>query len=177
MKKIILFSLIAIAAIISSCKSPMVYSNRTARTTTMPIDTWSSMTTADLQVSPDKVRLTLDAPSEEIVMSDEQLKDNAIGELLDKYNADVLVNPLFKYDYKDGRLVSVTVSGYPAKHTNFRNISYEERTQYRIEMEKAGNAPQIVINGGEIKNEVAAPQPAPAPAPAPATQTNNKNKK
>ena len=48
-----------------------------------------------------------------------------------------------------------------------------------IEKAKAQNAPQIVINGGEIKNEVAAPAPAPAPvAPAPApAQNKSKSKK
>ena len=166
MKKTILFAMIALGALVSSCKSPMMYSNRTGRSVTMPVETWGSWTTADLQVSPEKVRITVSAPSEDIAMSAEVLKENAIGELLEKHNADVLVNPLYKFDYVDGRLVSLTVSGYPAKHTNFRNISFEEQSQYIIEKEKAKNSPQIVINGGEIKNEVAAPAPAPAPAPA-----------
>jgi hypothetical protein len=73
---------------------------------------------------------------------------------LEKSNADVLVNPLFKLDYRNGRLESITVSGYPAKHRNFRTISYEEQTKYLIDKSKAENVPQVVINGGEIINEV-----------------------
>ena len=107
------------------------------------------------------------------------MRENAIGELLEKNNADILVNPLYTTEYVDGRISRVTVSGYPARHTNFRNISFEEQSNYMIEKAKAQNAPQIVINGGEIKNEVAAPAPAPAPvAPAPApAQNKSKSKK
>lgn len=175
MKKTILFTFIALGAIMTSCKSPMQYSTRTARTETMPVETWSSWTTADLEVAEQKVRITIQAPADNsFAVSEKQLKENAIGELLEKYNADILVNPLFKCDYQDGKLVSVTVSGYPAKHKNFRTITFEEQSQFMIEKEKATNSPQIVINGGEIKNEVAAPCPGPAPAQA---DPKNKAKK
>ena len=87
MKKTFLFAMIALGALVTSCKSPMMYSNRTGRSVTMPVETWGSWTTADLQVSSEKVRITVSAPSEDIMMSEEQLKENAIGELLEKHNA------------------------------------------------------------------------------------------
>lgn len=166
MKKSILFSILALGAMLSSCKSPLVYSTRTARTETIPTSTWSTWTTADLKVDENRVSMTVEAPKDKkLFISEEQLKENAIGAILEKYSADVLINPLYKTDYKDGVIESVTVSGYPAKHTNFRNITFEEQTKYLIEKEKAVNAPQIMINGGEIINEVAAPAPAPQPEP------------
>lgn len=179
MKKIILFAVIALGACLSSCKSPVsMYSTRTARSEVMPIQTWNAWTTADLEVSDIKVRLTVEAPlNDNLMINETQLRENAIGELLEKYNADVLINPLFKTDYRDGRLSSVTVSGYPARHRNFRTISFEEQTKYMVEKEKAVNVPQVVINGGEIVNNVApAPAPSPAPADKPAPNTNNKKK-
>ncbi len=156
MKKSILFTFVAVGLCLSACKAPStVYSTRTARSQEMPVETWSSWTTADLDVSDQRVKLTIAIPQDpSIIVSEAQYKENAIGELLEKSNADVLVNPMFKMDYRNGRLESITVSGYPAKHRNFRTISFEEQTQYLIDKAKAVNAPQIVINGGEIINEV-----------------------
>ena len=180
MNKTLFLAIVACGAILTSCKSPMVTTSRTAETMKMPVETWAQWTTSDLEVSPIKVRLTVEAPkNEKVVISEAQMRENAIGELLEKNNADILVNPLYTTEYVDGRIARVTVSGYPARHTNFRNISFEEQSNYMIEKAKAQNAPQIVINGGEIKNEVAAPAPAPAPvAPAPApAQNKSKSKK
>jgi len=156
MKKSILFTFVAVGLCLSACKAPStVYSTRTARSQEMPVETWSSWTTADLEVSDQRVKLTLPIPQDpSILVSEAQYKENAIGELLEKHNADVLINPMFKMDYRNGRLESITVSGYPAKHRNFRTISYEEQTKYLIDKSKAENVPQIVINGGEIINEV-----------------------
>ncbi len=156
MKKIFLFTVIALGACLSACKAPSsMYSTRTARTQEMPVETWSSWTTADLEVSDQRVKLTVAVPqNDNMMVSVEQYKENAVGELLEKSNADVLVNPLFKLDYRNGRLESITVSGYPAKHRNFRTISYEEQTKYLIDKSKSENVPQVVINGGEIINEV-----------------------
>lgn len=175
MKKIILYAALFVGACLSSCKSPvMVSSTRTARSEVMPVQTWTAWTTADLEVSDTKVRYTYDVPvNDNMAISEAQLKDNAIGELLDKNNADVLINPLFKTEMRNGRIVSVTVSGYPAKHRNFRSISFEEQTRYLVEKEKAVNVPQVVINGGEIVNNVTPHAEAPAPAPS----TDNKKKK
>ena len=156
MKKSILFTFVAVGLCLSACKAPStVYSTRTARSQEMPVETWSSWTTADLEVSDQRVKLTLPIPQDpSILVSEAQYKENAIGELLEKHNADVLINPMFKMEYRNGRLESITVSGYPAKHRNFRTISYEEQTKYLIDKSKAENVPQIVINGGEIINEV-----------------------
>lgn len=151
--------------------------NRTAETVKMPIEMWTQWTTSDLQVFPDKVSLTIEAPKDKkMMMSEAALRENAVGELLEKYNADILVNPLYTTTFVDGKLARITVSGYPAKHANFRTISFEEQTNYLIEKEKASNSPQIVINGGEIKNEVVTPAPAAAPSPAPASADPAKSK-
>lgn len=156
MKKSILFTFVAVGLCLSACKAPStIYSTRTARTQEMPVETWSSWTTADLEVSDQKVKLTVAIPqNDNFMISEAQAKENAVGELLERNNADVLVNPMFKCDYRNGRLESITVSGYPAKHRNFRTISYEEQTKYLIDKTKAENVPQVVINGGEIINEV-----------------------
>lgn len=169
MKKSFFFACIAVAACLTACKSPMIYSTRTARTAEMPVETWNQWTTADLQVAADKVRVTVEASqNDKLIQTEAQLKESAIGLALEKHNADILINPLFTCEYADGKLVRVTVSGYPAKHVNFRSISFEEQTHYMVEKAKAEHAAQIVINGGEIKNEVAAPAPLPAPQEEPA---------
>lgn len=151
MKKFILFAFIALGACLSSCKSPSIaYSTRTARSQEMPVDVWSTWTTADLNISDQKVRFTLDIPqNNNVLITESQYKENAIGELLEKNNADVLINPTYKCDYKNGRLVSITVSGYPATYRNFRSVSFEDQVKYMVDKEKASNAPQVVINGGE----------------------------
>ncbi|MBQ7192211.1 MAG: hypothetical protein IJS00_04990 [Paludibacteraceae bacterium] len=156
MKKFFL-PLVAIC-LMASCSSSVSCTFRTARSTDVPVEMRAQWTTADLQVSEDKVSFTMDV-EQGVMMSADKIRENAIGLLLEKHNADVLINPLFTYDYIDNRLTSVTVSGYPARHTNFRNISFEEQQKFLIEKEKAQNAPQMVINGGEIRNEVVNPAP------------------
>jgi|GEM_PF-2358375 hypothetical protein len=180
MKKSLLFAIVTCGAILTSCKTPVATTSRTAETMKMPVETWAQWTTSDLEVSSVKARLTVEAPkNKNVVVTESALRENAVGELLEKNNADILVNPLYTTEYVDGRIVSVTVSGYPARHTHFRNISFEEQSKYMIEKAKVENAPQIVINGGEIVNKVEAPAPAPAPAdqsPAP-THSKSKSKK
>ncbi len=144
--------------LMASCSSSVSFTSRTGRSAEIPVEMRAQWTTSDLEVSEDKVSFTMEI-QQGLMMSSDQVRDNAIGMLLEKYNADILINPLFTYDYVNNRLMKVTVSGYPARHTNFRNISFEEQQKFLIEKEKAQNAPQMVINGGEIRNEVVNPAP------------------
>lgn len=175
MKKVIY--LVALCAMICSCRSSVTYTSRTGRSLEMPTEMWQQWTTADLQVSEAKVKATVENQNNGVFMSEDALRQNAVGKALEQSGADILINPVYTTDYVDGRIVRVTVSGYPAKHVNFRTVSFEEQSNFLIEKEKAANAPQIVINGAEVNNNVA-PQPHPAheEAPAPTQPTTNRKK-
>lgn len=159
--------LVAVCAMICSCKG-LTYSTRTANTSDVPTQMWAQWNTSELAVSEYRVTGVYENPNpKKLLLSEQQMKDNAIGAALERANADILIDPQFTMEYQKGRLVKVTVSGYAGKHTNFRTISFEEQSQYMIEKEKAANAPQILINGAEVNNHVDAPAPAPCPeAPA-----------
>ena len=78
---------------------------------------------ADLQVSPEKI-LFLYIPSNTVLQGGESnVVSSAVREaLLSNGNADVLVALESQIKYgEDGKIESITVTGYPAKYVNFRN--------------------------------------------------------
>ena len=80
---------------------------------------------ADLKVSSKKISHTL-IPSKALLKTDVQnIIRSAVKEALNKNeDADVLIGMEYQLKYDDlGVLESVTVTGYPAKYTNFRHPS------------------------------------------------------
>lgn len=82
---------------------------------------------ADLEVSPKKISYFY-IPSATVVNGGvDNVVNSAVREaLIENDNADVLValEKQIKYD-AEGRVESITVTGYPAKYVNFRNPSDE----------------------------------------------------
>ena len=94
---------------------------KTATSLDVPNSIHSSNTT-DLIISPTKVSLNNWEPTKKIKNGGkENVKKAAIAELLQQNgNADVLVAPQFEYTSKRGSIKRISVSGYPARYTNFQ---------------------------------------------------------
>ena len=158
MKKLLVIALVA--AMASSCT--VSYKSRTARTANAPVEFAAQTSVADLVVSETKVtgdsEGCIDGKITKLKLRlvpglKAKLENYAITKALQNTNSDVLVDPQFTYHYKKNNLVSVTVTGYPAVHRNFRTISYEETVKARIEEKAAANrkAPQVVVYGAPEK--------------------------
>lgn len=87
--------------------------------------TATSATQADLVVSPNRVSLDLRPTKAERRGGLKNVKNHAVAKLLQQNgNADVLVAPEYEVSTRRGlfgkKITSVSVSGYPAKYTNFK---------------------------------------------------------
>jgi len=92
--------------------------------TTMSVNsTLTSANTAELVVSPQKVRLNDYAPTaKEKRGGYENVKKVAIAKLLQQNgDADVLVEPQFEITMKRRSVKRISVSGYPATYKNFHS--------------------------------------------------------
>lgn len=89
--------------------------------------TITAVSTADLNISEERVSMskvwTLNFLS---ATSLEQRKANLIIELCRREGADILVDPQFTYTKRVLGGGKLTVSGYPAKYTNFRTMTDKE---------------------------------------------------
>lgn len=75
----------------------------------------------------------------------EYWKNLTVSKVVQKYNADVIVAPIFDVKTSDDFLtVTVTVTGYPATFKNFRKVTNDDAPAmrvYGIEIE----APEIIL--------------------------------
>lgn len=125
-----LFAAVILAAVATSCCHTKTYS--TVKTTSPE----TSQVVADLEISHSKITETV---SYEFKVRDkvnhDDLKDNAVFEALAKSRADILVAPQFKISrrYCGGSSVdyTITVTGYPATYSNFRQLPQAERMELR----------------------------------------------
>jgi hypothetical protein len=115
---------------------------------TMPV----AAVLADLEVSPKKISYFY-IPSATVVNGGvDNVVNSAVREaLIENDNADVLValEKQIKYD-AEGRVESITVTGYPAKYVNFRNPSDEfllELNKMSAGEEKGGLAGKLPMLG------------------------------
>ena len=115
---------------------------------TMPV----AAVLADLEVSPKKISYFY-IPSATVVNGGvDNVVNSAVREaLIENDNADVLValEKQIKYD-AEGRVESITVTGYPAKYVNFRNPSDEfllELNKMSAGGEKGGLAGKLPMLG------------------------------
>jgi hypothetical protein len=116
-----LFILLA-AMVLASCTT----TTKTARTESVPYAMYNA-TVADLDVAPQRIKHTI-VPTNEIRKAGlANCKEACIQEALEKNgNADLLVEPEFVYSMKrtlfGKKVISVTVTGRPAKYKNFRSL-------------------------------------------------------
>ena len=115
------FSFLAVVTLmLASCTQTMT------TVTSTNLETKSQLltaTTADLDVQESRISYTM-TPSEAIRLGGkENVINAAVHEALQKYgNADVLVDLEHVIEYRDGKIVSITVSGHPAKCKNFHTL-------------------------------------------------------
>ena len=116
------FFILVAAMLTVSCTT----TTKTARTESVPYGMYNA-TVADLEVAPQRISYTL-VPSKEIRKAGlNNCKQACIQEALEKNgNADLLVEPQFVYSMKrtlfGNKVISVTVTGRPAKYKNFRSL-------------------------------------------------------
>lgn len=124
MKKYLYLSVVSLATLgLASCSSIKHTS------TTVPVDTEvMSKTTADLNVSSNKISYTF-RPSKAVRRTGEKavIKTAVAEALKENGNADVLVG--FQYEMKKTKnffgktnIKYITVEGYPATYSNFKNL-------------------------------------------------------
>ena len=122
MKKLIFLTTVAVALCMSSCSS--FYEIATSRS--LPDDTAKfcpASVTADLNVSEEKIEYIYYVNSDYQVLNLKMLKENAVNKALQaNRNADVLISPQFIISKRDGKIVQIRVTGYPARYVNFTNI-------------------------------------------------------
>lgn len=139
------FILCAFAALATVCMTSCVTTTKTSKTENLNPELLVA-TAADLEIAPERITYTM-VPSVEIRRGgDGNVKKAAIAEALLKAgnNYDLLVEPEFvmeKTNYFFFRKVSkITVSGRPAKYTNFRSLGdkvwtdpvFRNRPQYIV---------------------------------------------
>lgn len=92
-----------------------------------------SLTVADMDVRPEKASCTTSWPYNPFVrISVEREKTNTEARLLKETECDVIIEPQYiitKRGFLRGG--SVTVTGYPAKYTNFHKMTPEESVIFR----------------------------------------------
>lgn len=151
MKASKLFFILGIGMLLASCAGADYvthyrYDENTARYT-IPNErpTYITPTIADLEISSQKVmesesyKNTLTAEDFENLNKGatpptiDYLKNLTVSKVVKKYNADVIVAPIFDVKTTDDfESVIVTVSGYPATYKNFRVITPDDAEYLRV---------------------------------------------
>ncbi|MCM1177611.1 MAG: hypothetical protein NC115_00925 [Bacteroidales bacterium] len=121
MKKVIFIA--AIVMIAASCSSTTMIT-RTAKSGDLSYSSLATTITSELKVSETKV--TGEANNPNSFFSQVEMEKTAVADALKKEDADILLEPQFEYRRVDGKLVSVKVSGYPAKYSGFRPVTQDD---------------------------------------------------
>lgn len=89
--------------------------------------TITAVTVAELDISDERVTKTVTWSMNFLAPTDlDQRKKNLITDLCREVRADVLVDPQFTFSKRILGGGKLTVSGYPARYTNFRTMSEAE---------------------------------------------------
>lgn len=125
-KNYFVFAAAVMSMFFASCSSPAKLTNTATHVrgnAVMPV----SAVLADLEVSPTKITFFY-IPSATVVNGgEENVVNSAVREaLMENNNADVLValEKQLKYN-AEGKIESITITGFPAKYVNFRSPSDE----------------------------------------------------
>jgi hypothetical protein len=116
-----LFALFFASILLGSCSTVSKFSS--AKTIDITPLVVQKPTVADLVVKEAKVTGNFSGKSMTIPL--ETIKSEAVAAALKTVNADVLIEPRFDYVI-NGKLTTVTVSGFPAIYKNFRPIKPED---------------------------------------------------
>jgi len=127
--KFYLFVGLAFAALATSCSTI----SHTSQTVGVDSNVYN-LTVADMDVDKQKVSTTVDWKWTPLsTVSIETQKENAAAELMKQTKADVVVEP--QYTVKRRGLFrggSVTITGYPARYSNFRTMSKEDAEKIAV---------------------------------------------
>ena len=117
MKKLAL--MVGAALLLTSCGNTVL---KTARTTEAPVMI-NTATFADLEIAPDRVNYTYEPTNTVRKGGLENVKQAAVQEILRiNGNADLLIDPMYVVRKNSrGKVLSVVVSGRPARYRNFRS--------------------------------------------------------
>lgn len=149
MKKYVFASLVfmAVVLILTSCGA----SSKMTVATSTSVDLARSIryipTLANVQVQPTKVTATMTSTEMEGLKA-EQRKQAVVAKAVAAAKADILVVPSFstKKD-AEGKLVSMTVTGYPANISSFRSLSIADSPFLKqIESKQDKVSGQMVVN-------------------------------
>jgi hypothetical protein len=148
MKKIIIFSCLLAAVVLSSC-SKKTYSYAEARTVEPTQSVTVVPVVAELEVSAERItyaeRLSVKVKSLsklELQALVEKEKVQIISNAASAHDADLLVAPVVSVqtDVKSNLIISVT--GYPAKYKNYRSATKEDK--WFLESESSIENPIII---------------------------------
>ena len=141
MRPALVLSVIVSASVLASCSS---LKTRTAHTKDIQGPVVHTPVLADLDVQESKATATVSASAGNSI---DATKNLAIAEVLKATNADLLVEPTFDVQKKNGKNI-VTVTGFPAKYKNFRPARAED-----IALMDAGTRYLTTTNKGELAPE------------------------
>lgn len=144
MKTLKVTLLLAVAIMMTSCSSLYYkYDESTARymnPAMMPI--LITPTIADLDISDEKITVTekydntltqYDFDNLDNSPTIEYLKNFTVSKVVKQYDADVIVAPIFDIQTSaDYETINVTVTGYPAKFVNLRNLKATDTITLRM---------------------------------------------
>lgn len=86
-----------------------------------------AVTMADLEIADKRITKSVNWKTQLFSPTDlEQRKQNLIRKLCLETGADIIIDPQFEYEKKIFGGGKLTVSGYPAKYKNFRNMTDTE---------------------------------------------------
>ena len=91
-----------------------------------------SLTAAELTGKNEETALQMKFGTNNAPMTQADLKEMARAAALQKYNADLLLNETFYFDYQDKIITHVTICGTPAVYANFRPLQKDEVADIKL---------------------------------------------
>lgn len=149
MKKLLLFA-VASTVLLTGCSITMSQTNIVKIKESKPIKVTNVM--ADLEVSPNKVTYMY-LPSKSVNKAGyKNVIETAVREaLIENGNADVMVHldKQLKLDAK-GKIISIVISGYPAKYVKFRSLD----EKYILELARMYETLNLKLSGKAVDVKV-----------------------
>ena len=134
MKKLLFFAVFATLALTSCGPQRILYREASGRSVEpTPGAVFTPALVADLNVLTDKsvsnVVVFKDVAVTTAILGEiENYKKMALFETIQKYNADLMVASMINVNTTSRGQLELTVVGYPARYTNFRQISAQDST-------------------------------------------------
>ena len=165
---LLLMSLLFAVTQLSSAQtqeSKIDYKESSARTLEPNNYIFAAPLIADIQIVGERITHTEIAAFSDYIVDENiltyisEFKKVALGRALQKYNADALVGTLFNVITNESGHIEISVSGYPARYTNFRNATAPELSLLREAVllndrdasKEAISAPDIVVKSEKVE--------------------------